>query len=213
MSDILIENMSFGYSDGTILEDVSIDIKEGDFAGIIGSNGTGKSTLIKLIMGILPHNSGKITVNHENIGYVPQVGLSVKADFPATVEEVVMLNMFKEIGLFRRPNKAHYQKCEKALETVNMLDKKDKQIGKLSGGRQQRVMIAKALVSSPDILILDEPTAAIDSKNETALYELLIKLNRENRLTIVMVTHSIENIEEAMNKVYVIKDRKVTRRK
>lgn len=213
MSDILIENISFGYADGMILEDVNIDIKKGDFAGIIGSNGTGKSTLIKLIMGILPYSTGRISVNHENIGYVPQVGLAVKSDFPATVEEVVMLNMYREIGLFKRPNKEHYKKCEKALEIVNMLDKKDRQIGKLSGGQQQRVMIAKALVSSPDILILDEPTAAIDTNNEKALYELLMKLNRDKNLTIVMVTHSIESIEEAMNKIYVIRDRKVTRRK
>jgi len=198
---------------GMVLEDVNIEIEKGDFVGIIGSNGTGKSTLIKLILGLLPPKSGKIEINYDNVGYVPQAGMSVKANFPATVREVVMLNLFKEIGLFHRPNKTHTKMVEKALESVGMLDKIDKQISKLSGGQQQRVMIAKALVAMPKILILDEPTAAIDMENEHNLYTLLNKLNKENNLTIIMVTHSIESIEEYMNKIYVIKNRVVSRRK
>lgn len=213
MCGIKIENMSFGYEDGMVLEDVNINIEKGDFVGIIGSNGTGKSTLIKLILGLLPLKSGTIVTDYDNIGYVPQVGLAVKADFPATVREVVMLNLYKEIGLFKRPNKKHSEITDKILETVGMLDKADKQIGKLSGGQQQRVMIAKALISSPEILVLDEPTAAIDTESEHMLYDLLNKLNKENDLTIVMVTHSIESIEEFMNKIYVIKNKMVSRRK
>lgn len=213
MCEIKIENMSFGYEDGMVLEDVNINIEKGDFVGIIGSNGTGKSTLIKLILGLLPLKSGTIVTDYDNIGYVPQVGLAVKADFPATVREVVMLNLYKEIGLFKRPNKKHSEITDKILETVGMLDKADKQIGKLSGGQQQRVMIAKALISSPEILVLDEPTAAIDTESEHMLYDLLNKLNKENDLTIVMVTHSIESIEESMNKIYVIKNKMVSRRK
>jgi zinc transport system ATP-binding protein len=213
MCGIKIENMSFGYEDGMVLEDVNINIEKGDFVGIIGSNGTGKSTLIKLILGLLPLKSGTIVTDYDNIGYVPQVGLAVKADFPATVREVVMLNLYKEIGLFKRPNKKHSEITDKILETVGMLDKADKQIGKLSGGQQQRVMIAKALISSPEILVLDEPTAAIDTESEHMLYDLLNNLNKENDLTIVMVTHSIESIEESMNKIYVIKNKMVSRRK
>jgi zinc transport system ATP-binding protein len=213
MSGIKIESMSFGYEDGMVLEDVNIDIEKGDFVGIIGSNGTGKSTLIKLILGLLPPKSGNIEINYDNIGYVPQAGMAVKANFPATVREVVMLSLYKEIGLFHRPNKKHNLMVEKALERVGMLDKIDKQISKLSGGQQQRVMIAKALVATPKILILDEPTAAIDVENEQNLYTLLNKLNKENNLTIVMVTHSIESIEEYMNKIYVLKNRAVSRRK
>lgn len=213
MSGIRIENMNFGYEDGMVLEDVNITIEKGDFVGIIGSNGTGKSTLIKLILGLLPPKSGIVDINYENIGYVPQVGLTVKADFPATVREVVMLNLYKEIGLFHRPKKRHTQMVEDVLKTVGMFDKADKQIGKLSGGQQQRVMIAKALVATPEILILDEPTTAIDAENEHMLYKLLNKLNKENNLTIVMVTHSIDSIEESMNKIFVIKNKMVSRRK
>ncbi|OYO40970.1 zinc ABC transporter ATP-binding protein, partial [Lachnotalea glycerini] len=115
--------------------------------------------------------------------------------------------------LFSRPGKKHIELVDKALETVGMLDKADKQIGKLSGGQQQRVMIAKALVASPEVLILDEPAAAIDSENEQQLYHLLQRLNVDKKLTIIMVTHSIENVEQSMNKIYVIKNKLVTRRK
>lgn len=213
MSGIQIENMSFGYEDGLVLKDINININKGDFIGIIGSNGTGKSTLIKLILGLLSPNEGTIKSDYTDIGYVPQVGLAVKADFPATVREVVMLNLFKEIGLFKRPGKKHYEMVENVLQTVGMLDNADKQIGKLSGGQQQRVMIAKALVASPEILVLDEPTVSIDAENEQMLYEVLNHLNKENKLTIVMVTHTIENIEESMNKIYVVKNKMISRRK
>ncbi|WP_099467585.1 metal ABC transporter ATP-binding protein [Konateibacter massiliensis] len=213
MRAIQIENMTFGYEDGIVLEDVNLTIEKGDFAGIIGANGTGKSTLMKLILGLLSPNKGNIVCDYGKIGYVSQMGFAQKADFPATVREIVMLNLFQEIGLFKRPKKAQQEKVEQVLQTVGMLDKADKQIGKLSGGQQQRVMIAKALVASPEILILDEPTASIDAENEQMLYELLNKLNRENNLTIVMVTHNIENIEDSMNKIYRINNKMVSRRK
>jgi len=213
MSGIKIENMSFGYEDGTVLLDVNMDIEKGDFVGIIGSNGTGKSTLIKLILGLLPLKEGRIITDYENIGYVPQTGLAVKADFPATVRETVMLNLYKEIGLFKRANKKHFQLVEKALETVGMLECADKQIGKLSGVQQQRVMIAKALVATPEILILDEPATGIDSESERMLYDILNKLNSEDDLTVIMVTHAIDSVEVFMNKVYEIKNKTVSRRK
>jgi zinc transport system ATP-binding protein len=213
MSGVTIENLSFAYEDEFVIEDVTITIEKGDFVGIIGSNGTGKSTLIKLILGLLVPKTGKIKIDDNNIGYVPQVGLAIKADFPATVREIVMLDLYKNIGLFKRAQKKHLKMVDGALEIVGMLDNGDKQIGKLSGGQQQRVMIAKALVATPEILILDEPTAGIDAENEKMLYALLHKLNKENKLTILMVTHSIESIEECMNKIYVIKDKLVSRRK
>lgn len=213
MSEIKIEGLNFGYEDGIILENVNIEIEKGDFVGIIGSNGTGKSTLIQLMLGLLPPKNGRIELNHENIGYVPQIGLASKADFPATVREIVMLDLFKDIGLFKRPNRKHSKMVDRALETVGLLEQADKQIGKLSGGQQQRVMIAKALVSSPQILILDEPTACIDEENEEMLYHLLSKLNIDDKLTIIMVTHSIDRIADSMNKIFLIKNKVISRRK
>lgn len=213
MGGIQINHVSFGYENCLVLQDISMDIQKGDFVGIVGSNGTGKSTLMKLILGILSPKEGSVVKECKTIGYVAQSEYAIKADFPATVLEMVMLNLYQEIGLFKRPKKKHFEMAKRALQTVGMLDKAEQQIGTLSGGQQQRVMIAKALVSSPDILILDEPTASIDVESEQMLYELLNRLNQESNLTIVMVTHSIESIEASMNKIFVIKNKQVSRRK
>ena len=207
MDSIDIKNLSFGFEDGLILKDINLKIEKGDYLGIIGSNGTGKSTLIKLMLGLLQTKSGKIIRSAKNIGYVPQVGLSVKGDFPATVMEVVMLNLYSSVGIFKRPKKKHYDMADKALELVGMSEYKGRLISKLSGGQQQRVLIAKALVNNPELLILDEPIAGIDSKNEKNIYQLLSQLNKENGITIVMVTHSIQGVKNNMNKIYEIKDK------
>ncbi len=209
MNSFEIKNLSFGYEDGLILDDISFTVEKGDYIGIIGANGTGKSTLIKLMLGLLQTKKGIITRAETNIGYVPQVGLSVKGDFPATVKEVVMLDLFGSIGLLRRPKKTHYDMVEKALATVGMEEYKNKLIGKLSGGQQQRVLIAKSLVNNPDMLILDEPISGIDTENEKNLYQLLHQLNKEKGLTIIMITHSLQNVKKDMNKIYEIKDKKI----
>lgn len=207
MNCIEIKDLKFGYEDTLVLDNVNMQIEKGDYVGIIGANGTGKSTLIKLILGLLPPKSGMVIRNEKNVGYVPQVGLSVKGDFPATVMEVVMMNLYGSIGFLKRPKKEHYQKAEQALDIVGMLDYKNRLIGKLSGGQQQRVLIAKSLVGSPDILILDEPVTGIDAKSEENLYQLLKRLNRENGITIIMVTHNILEVKNDMNKIYEIRDK------
>lgn len=209
MNSIEIKNLKFGYEEGLVLNDISLCIEKGDYVGIVGSNGTGKSTLIKLILGLLQTRTGTITRAETNVGYVPQVGLSVKSEFPATVREVVMLNLFGSIGLFKRPKREHYEKVEKTLATVGMSEYKNRLIGKLSGGQQQRILIAKSLVNDPDILVLDEPIAGIDAESEKNLYQLLYRLNRENGLTIIMVTHSLTDVKKDMNKIYEIKDKKL----
>ncbi|MBB5195112.1 metal ABC transporter ATP-binding protein [Anaerocolumna cellulosilytica] len=209
MNHIVLNHVSFGYEEGFILEDVNLTIEKGDYAGIIGPNGTGKSTLIKLILGLLPAKNGKVLITGGRIGYVPQVGLAVKADFPATVLETVMLNLYPDIGLFKRPKKHHFEMAEKVLDLVGMNGYKNRLISKLSGGQQQRVLIAKSLVSQPDILILDEPIAGVDSESEEKFYSLLLRLNREEKLTIVMVTHNIHNVSKDMNKIYEVNNKSV----
>ncbi len=209
MNSIEIKNLSFGYEDGLILDDINLTIKKGEYVGIVGSNGTGKSTLVKLILGLLQTRNGRINRAETNVGYVPQVGLSAKGDFPATVREVVMLNLYGSIGLFKRPGRSHYEMADKALEVVGMTEYKNRLIGKLSGGQQQRVLIAKSLVNNPDMLILDEPIAGIDSESEKNLYQLLYRLNKENGLTIIMITHSLQDVRRDMDKIYEIKDKKI----
>lgn len=210
-----VNNVYFRYDKEYIFKNISFDVLEGDFVGIIGSNGAGKSTLIKLILGQLKPEEGYIRVNDrdpstgknlETIGYVPQVGLSRAIDFPATVEEIVMMNMYKEIGRFRFPKKKHREKVLKSLEIVNMKDFVNRRFSDLSGGQQQRVIIAKAIVNSPSLLILDEPTTGIDHKSERLLYELLDKLHKENKITILMISHDLEKIKKHSNKLIKIED-------
>lgn len=204
------KNLYFRYEREYIIENLSFEINKGDFVGVIGSNGTGKSTLIKIILGQLRPESGEIKVFGSNpatcseldkIGYVPQVGQSRDASFPATVGEIVLLNLYKSIGAFRFVKKIHKEKALKALEIVDMKDFFDKKFSDLSGGQQQRVIIAKSIVNNPDILVLDEPTTGIDHKSEHALYRLLDKLNSENNITIIMISHDIDRVRQHTNKL------------
>lgn len=216
---ISIENVSFAYNKENVLEDIILSIDEGDFVGIVGCNGSGKSTLMKLLIGQLSPSNGKIKIFNEDIdksnslnkiGYVPQISLSSGANFPATVEEVVMANLYSKIGFMRFPKKEHKDKVKEALKIVNMEDYSKRLIGNLSGGQQQRVMIAKALVSDPKIIILDEPTTGIDANSEQQLYNLLEKLNKESKITIVIVSHDFAKISKYTNKIFAVENNKVT---
>ena len=145
-----IENLYFDYSDTSVLRDVNFTLHKGDFLGIIGANGAGKSTLIKIILKILPYNKGKITLFGEDlskfkenykIGYVSQKANSFNSDFPATVKEVVMANLYSRRGLFKRYRKEDYEKLSTVLEKVGMSGYENRLIGNLSGGQQQRIFI------------------------------------------------------------------------
>lgn len=206
---ISVENLTFGYEKQLVLNDVSFSIAEGDFVAIIGSNGTGKSTLIKLLLGELFPVFGNISIlgkgnsnshNLLNIGYVPQVSLDSNSGFPATVKEIVLLNLFSAIGFMRFPKKKHKEQVLKTLEMVEMEQCANCQIGNLSGGQQQRVWIAKALVSNPKIIILDEPTTGIDTHSTEILLRLLTRLNKEQKITILMITHDINKISQHINR-------------
>ena len=216
---ISIENVSFAYNKENVLQDIILSVDEGDFVGIIGCNGSGKSTLMKLLIGQLAPSKGKIKLFNEDlsksnklnkIGYVPQISLSSGSTFPATVEEVVMANLYSKIGFMKFPKKEHKEKVKEALRIVNMEEYSKRLIGNLSGGQQQRVMIAKALVSDPKIIILDEPTTGIDAKSEEQLYALLNKLNKESNITIIIVSHDFAKIQQYTNKIFVVENNKVS---
>ena len=216
---ISIENVSFGYNKENILNDIILSIDEGDYVGIVGWNGSGKSTLLKLLMGQLNPTKGKIKIFNEEVsksnnlnkvGYVSQISLSAGATFPATVEEIVMANLYSKIGLMKFPKKEHKEKVKEALKIVNMEEYSQRLIGNLSGGQQQRVMIARALVSDPKILILDEPTTGIDAASEAQLYNLLEDLNKKSKITIIIVSHDFCKIKKYTNKIFVVEDNKVS---
>ena len=192
---IRFQNVWVRYDGITALEDVNLSITEHDFLGIIGPNGGGKSTLLKVILGLVKPDKGKVTVlgkspeaSRDKIGYVSQY-YAFDRDFPVSVWDVAMMGRYGKAGLWHRYRDSDRKAVEKALERVGMLRYRKKQIGKLSGGQQQRVFIARALVSEPKLLLLDEPMASVDPAMQTEFYELLRDLKES--LTIVMVSHDI----------------------
>lgn len=207
---IEVKDVNFGYEGRYVLNNTSVSINKGDFMAIIGPNGSGKSTLMKVCIGLLKPDRGSVELfgtdigrfkNWEKIGYIPQKATSFNQDFPATVEEVVKVNLYSRVGLMRRISKKHMKKVHEALDLVGMLDYKDRLVGNLSGGQQQRVFIAKSLVSDPEILFLDEPTTGIDASSEKDFYELMVGLNKDKNITIVMVTHDIGAVNKNINRV------------
>ncbi|HXL04886.1 MAG TPA: ABC transporter ATP-binding protein [Bacillota bacterium] len=192
---IRLEDVWVHYGGIPVLEDVSLLVREHDFIGVIGPNGGGKTTLIKVILGLVRPSRGKVTVlgtspqkGRRFVGYVPQYSLFDR-DFPVSVWDVVLMGRLGHTGCLRRYTDEDRAVATDALSAVEMLDLKDRQIGRLSWGQTQRVLIARALAAKPKVLLLDEPAAALDSRIEAGLYDLLRTLNKE--VTIVMVSHDI----------------------
>ena len=215
MSVIEIKNLNFGYNEKLILNDINLSLENGDFMAISGANGSGKSTLIKLILGELKKNSGEILIkgtpienfkSFNKIGYVPQVNEAMRLAFPITVREYVLLNLYEHFGFFNRPSKKSYHSVEDTLTSLGISDLKDRPVNELSGGQAQRVMIARALVNSPDFLILDEPTVGIDTKNKKDFMDLLAHLNHDHHITVLMVSHETDVIENYVNKQVFLKE-------
>lgn len=200
MSDsvITLKNINYAYEDKIALRNINLTIKRGTFMGLVGPNGGGKTTLIKLILGELKVQKGSITLldkpidafkDWNRIGFVSQKANSFNKGFPATVFEVVAMGLTAKIGYLKFFNKKHKEKVIQAIHQVGMQDYIHKNIGQLSGGQQQRVFIARALVNDPKLLILDEPTVGIDIKNVERFYSLLHELNVKEKLTLLLVTH------------------------
>jgi zinc transport system ATP-binding protein len=208
--DVAVElkNISFSYDGSTVLEDIILDVKTGDFLGMIGPNGGGKSTLLKLLLGLLKPCSGTIKVFGKSpeqsrpwIGYVPQY-LNLDLDFPVNVMDVVLMGRLGQAPLFGSWRSNDRKEAIKALEYVEINDLRNRRFGELSGGQRQRVLIARAIVGSPKLLLLDEPTANVDSHIEKDVYALLKKINET--ATIILVTHDLGFISSYVNRVACI---------
>lgn len=210
---IEFKDISFAYGEKEVLRDVSFNIHQGDFLGVVGPNGGGKTTLLKIMLGLLPLQHGSVTLfgtqraqfsDWSKIGYVPQKATSFDINFPATVEEIVMMGRYGKLGLFRFPSQQDTKAVTDALAKVGMCDERKTLIGNLSGGQQQRVFIARALVSEPEVIILDEPTVGVDAETQAAFYALLRQLNREFDLTLVLVSHDLDVVAEETTEVACI---------
>ncbi len=207
------ENVSFAYNETEVLKDISFSLDEGDYLGIIGENGTGKTTLMRLILGFLQYNTGSIKVFGEErkkfkntglFGYVSQKANAFSSDFPATVYEVVSAGLYAHKGFLNFPGKKDREKVLNALDMVDMAEYKNRLIGKLSGGQQQRVFIARTLVSNPKLMILDEPTVGIDAKSVDTVTSIIEKLNNQGK-TIIMTNHDTHALKKEANKLLILK--------
>lgn len=193
------------YNDAPALEGIDLRIEENDFLGIIGPNGGGKTTLLKVILGLVSPSQGRVAVLGQQpqssrglIGYVPQHNLFDR-DFPIDVWDVALMGLQVRTGLLRRYSREDKVAAKAALDTVGMLEHRDRQMGKLSGGEQQRVLIARALASQPRLLLLDEPTASVDTTVQTEFYDLLDRLKQ--RMAIVLVSHDISALSVHVGKI------------
>lgn len=203
----------------TILDSVSLKIFAGEYDAIIGPNGGGKTTLVRLLLGLEKPTSGSIKIFGKNIsefkewhkiGYVPQRASHVDAAFPATVLDVVKMGRTAKRGFFARYSEQDASCVEDAMRKMDVLDIKEKMIGTLSGGQRQRVMIARALASKPEVLILDEPNTGVDVASQKRFYELLRLLNRDENLTILFITHDVGVIVDDIKRLFTINRKLLT---
>ena len=204
---ISIRNLSVRYDDVVALKHVDLDIFDNDFVGIIGPNGGGKSTLVKTIMGVVPH-SGTIEYSPDiyrhgkpHIGYLPQVS-NFDRSFPISVGEVVLSGLQAERGMFGRYTKQDRTRVAELLDMVGLAGLHHRAIGELSGGQLQRVMLCRALISDPKILILDEPTNFVDNRFENELYNILEQLSR--KMAILMVSHDLGTISSVVRNIVCV---------
>jgi zinc transport system ATP-binding protein len=224
-----LQNIYVEYGEIHALEDISFKVEEGDFVGVIGPNGAGKTTLLRVVLGLIENCTGTIKfygrhvhdkhvhgvddvsseVVHRNrtelrLGYVPQNASLQIQNFPATVLEVAHTGRVSKRTLFKRYGKDDHAQVENVLKMVGMYDLRNRKIGELSGGQLQRVFIARALASEPQLLILDEPTSGVDAPSQAKFYELLTSLNKEQGLTLMLSTHDISAISRLCSKVVCI---------
>ncbi len=192
---ITCQNLTIGYNNITLQENINFAIPSGSYTCVIGENGVGKSTLIKTLLGLIPPLKGSITMEHKlkgvDIGYLPQQ-TQIQKDFPASVYEVVLSGCLNKVGLRPYYKKAEKKLAQDMLEKLGILQLSKKSYSQLSGGQQQRVLLARALCATNKVLLLDEPTAGLDVTTTTSFYSLIKELHLEG-ITIILITHNLED--------------------
>lgn len=206
-------DICFSYGNQPILHNVTLAIHQGDYLGIVGPNGGGKTTLLKIMIGLLSAECGSVKLfgtdikqfkDWWKIGYVPQKATHFDPHFPATVLEVVRMGTFAKRGLFHMSTQEDTTQAMHALQKVEMSDFANHPIGDLSTGQQQRVFIARALVSNPEVIFLDEPTTGVDEATQKEFYELLRTLNRTHNVTLVFISHDIHALQQEATEIATV---------
>ncbi len=214
---IRFSHATFGFPNVIALEDISLDIAEGEFIGVIGPNGSGKTTLCRAVLGLMRPLGGSLQIfdcaceqlrchHRARIGYLPQKG-RMDPNFPITVLEAVLMGRYGALGLFRRAGSKDQEIALEALANVGMADFRDTMLGHLSGGQQQRVFIARALAQQPQVLLLDEPTTGLDITAQHSILDLIHRLHRDLGLTVLLITHDINMIRTHVDRLVLLKTR------
>lgn len=196
--------ITIAYDRVNVFENVSMNVCAGDYVSIVGENGSGKSSLIKGILGLVPIKKGEMTfmggMSIKNVGYLPQHTLA-QSNFPASVYEVILSGCLTNIGFRPFYTSKEKKNVKKIMEKLGITDLSKKTFGNLSGGQKQRVLLARALLATDKLLFLDEPITGLDPLVTSEFYEIISKLNKEDNITIIMVSHDIENAMKYSNKI------------
>ena len=214
---IATEELSARYNSIDVLQDISFEVSAGDYIGLTGPNGAGKTTLIKALLGLVPISRGSVKLLGEElrrfsrwdrIGYLPQRA-NFSLLFPASVKEIVGLGLLAQKRTPKRLNSSDADRIDKALQLLGIESLRAKMMAELSGGQQQRVLLARALVVKPEVLLLDEPAAALDPQIRDSFFETIHDLNRDQRITVLLVTHDLGQIGQYATKLLYVDKRVV----
>jgi len=208
--------VSLGYGHRPVLEHVSLEIERGEFVALLGPNGSGKTTLLRGIVGLIPVMAGTLEFGFDRatspLGYVPQRE-SLDPTFPLTVFEVVLMGTYARLPPWRRVGRRERRQASEALELVGLGAIAQQRFAALSGGQTQRALIARALAAEPSFLLLDEPTAGVDADATATIMAVLSRLNREEGLTVLLVTHQLRMLQGLAKAVFWVQDGRVARRR
>jgi zinc transport system ATP-binding protein len=206
-----MQQVEFGYADIPCIQDAQLDIQSGEFVAVIGPNGAAKSTLLKLMLGLIVPWKGQLFLSETNlrgeklrVGYVSQQIAGFNSGFPSNIWEFVRSGRFSRVSLFSKLHKEDEDVTETALRQVGMWEMRKRRIGDLSGGQKQRICIARALAQEPDLLVLDEPTTGMDYESRIGFYELMHGQVKTLGRTVVMVTHNLEEVSPYINRVIAL---------
>ena len=210
---IEVKDLAVNYGDFRALDSINFTVSSGDFLAVVGPNGSGKSTLIKTVVGLLSPVEGVITAHKVGgddlkVGYLPQKSTYADPRFPATVEEIVGTGLIGQKSFPRKFTKVDSDKVTESLKLLQIEDLRKRQIGRISGGQQQRALLARALVSNPSVLVLDEPTGALDPSSRNCFYTTLKEMNENHGVTIIIVSHDTHEIADFANRLLYL-DREV----
>ena len=199
-----VKKLKVSYNSHTAIENVSFKVKQGEYIALVGENGSGKSTLIKTIMGLKKPDSGevKFDLDLSEVSYLAQTDLK-GIDFPATSKEIIMTGCQKhgKLPFYTKKDKESFQEIVKELGIEELVNKR---IGELSGGQKQRVLLARSLIRNPKLIILDEPQTGLDIHITKELYQILERLNQEKKVTIIMATHDLDELENIKPRIIAI---------